>query len=148
MCGGCFDQATCGGNSRATINGPDIWGCRSKSRFYEKCTSTWHVYISGQIIIFHQPRFPGNKEISLTKPPFGVRSCEVAIIWPDIYTVCSQSLGWGLSKHLTLNQTVHIHNVFVRFKRLLPSISMSHLEEEKHWLSPVETETEMSLRCT
>ena len=38
---------------------------------------------SGQIIIFHQPRFPWNKGISLTKPPFGVRSCEVAIIWPD-----------------------------------------------------------------
>ena len=33
-------------------------------------------------IIFHQPRFPWNKGISLTKPPFGVRSCEVAIIWP------------------------------------------------------------------
>ena len=38
---------------------------------------------SGQIIIFHQPRFPWNKGISLTKPPFAVRSCEVAIIWPD-----------------------------------------------------------------
>ena len=38
--------------------------------------------MSGQIIIFHQPRFPWNKGISLTKPPFGVRSCEVAIIWP------------------------------------------------------------------
>ena len=38
---------------------------------------------SGQIIIFHQPGFPWNKGISLTKPPFGVRSCEVAIIWPD-----------------------------------------------------------------
>ncbi len=37
---------------------------------------------SGQIIIFHQPGFPWNKGISLTKPPFGVRSCEVAIIWP------------------------------------------------------------------
>ena len=39
---------------------------------------------SGQITIFHQPRFPWNKGISLTKPPFGGnRSCEVAIIWPD-----------------------------------------------------------------
>ena len=34
-------------------------------------------------MIFHQPRFPWNKEISLTKPPFGVRSCEVTIIWPE-----------------------------------------------------------------
>ena len=40
-------------------------------------------YNSGQIIIFHQPGFPWNKGISLTKPPFGVRSSEVAIIWPD-----------------------------------------------------------------
>ena len=34
--------------------------------------------------LFHQPGFPWNKGISLTKPPFGgPRSCEVAIIWPD-----------------------------------------------------------------
>ena len=38
---------------------------------------------SGQIIIFHQPRFPWNKWISPTTPLFGVRSCEVAIIWPE-----------------------------------------------------------------
>ena len=37
--------------------------------------------LSGQIIIFHQPRSPWNKGISLTKPLFGVSSCEVAIIW-------------------------------------------------------------------
>ena len=33
-------------------------------------------------IIFHQPRFPWNHLISLPQLPFGVRSCEVAIIWP------------------------------------------------------------------
>ena len=38
---------------------------------------------SGQIIIFHQPRFPWNKGISLPQLPFGVRSFEVAIIWSD-----------------------------------------------------------------
>ena len=43
----------------------------------------WLSKKSGQIIIFHQPSFPWNKGISLTKPPFGVRSCEVAIIWPE-----------------------------------------------------------------
>ena len=42
---------------------------------------------SGQIIIFHQPRFPWNKGNSLTKPPFGVRSREVAIIWPAKWKV-------------------------------------------------------------
>ena len=36
-------------------------------------------------IIFHQPRFRWNEGIFLTKPAFGVRSCEVAIIWPDRY---------------------------------------------------------------
>ena len=41
------------------------------------------IIISAQIKIFHQPRFPWNKGIPLTEPPFGVRSCEVAIIWPD-----------------------------------------------------------------
>ena len=30
-----------------------------------------YMYWSGQIIIFHQPRFPWNKGIPLTKPPFG-----------------------------------------------------------------------------
>ena len=40
---------------------------------------------SGQIIIFHQPRFPWNKGISLSQLPFGVRSCEVAKIWPDVF---------------------------------------------------------------
>ena len=39
-------------------------------------------WLSGQIIIFHQPRFPWNKGISLPQLHFGVRSCEVAIIWP------------------------------------------------------------------
>ena len=46
------------------------------SKFPERCQS-------GQIIIFHQPRFPWNKGIFLPQLPFGVRSCEVAIIWPD-----------------------------------------------------------------
>ena len=37
---------------------------------------------SGQIMIFHQARFPWNKESSrLTTPPFGVRLCEVAIFF-------------------------------------------------------------------
>ncbi len=56
---------------------------------------------SSQIIIFHQPRFPWNKGISLTKPPFGVRSCEVAIIWPDqIISICGMILH--LKKHRKL----------------------------------------------
>ena len=41
------------------------------------------TYSSGQMIIFHQARFPWNKVISLFQLPFGVRSCDVAILWPD-----------------------------------------------------------------
>ncbi len=53
------------------------------------------LILSGQIIIFHQPRFPWNKGISLTKPPFGGnRSCEVAIIWPD-------SMRWDMFQFLS-----------------------------------------------
>ena len=48
-----------------------------------KAISKNHDHESGQIIIFHRPRFPWNKGISLPWLPFGVRSCEVAIIWPD-----------------------------------------------------------------
>ena len=60
---------------------------------------------SGQIIIFHQPRFPWNKGISLTKPPFGVRSCEVAIIWPDSL-LWLQSFFWFLpASHMVFWQS-------------------------------------------
>ena len=58
---------------------------------------------SGQIIIFHQPRCPWNKKKSLTKPPFGVRSCEVAIIWPewiewlDLNILRTSSSNWIIS---------------------------------------------------
>ena len=61
--------------------------CFSKIR-----VSIFAKHISGQIIIFHQPWFSWNKGISLTKPPFGVRSCEVAIIWPDIWSKKQQHL--------------------------------------------------------
>ena len=33
------------------------------------------------------PRFPWNNGISLSQLPFGVRSCEVAIIWPDLHAL-------------------------------------------------------------
>ena len=61
--------------------------------FWDNCIHTWYSkqpcvdelfpLDSGQIILFHQPRFPWNKGISLPQLPFGVSSCEVAIIWPD-----------------------------------------------------------------
>ena len=38
---------------------------------------------SGQIIIFHPPKYPWNIGISLPQLHFGLRSCEVAIIWPE-----------------------------------------------------------------
>ena len=57
-------------------------------------------HYSGQIMIFHQPRFPWNKEISLTKPPFEVRSCEVAIICPDYSSSHSQHRSHDGYKYL------------------------------------------------
>ena len=49
---------------------------------------SWSIYISGQIIIFHQPRFSWNKGISLTihhhlgwKLVWG----RYNFIWPDLY---------------------------------------------------------------
>ena len=59
-------------------------------------------YLSSQIITFHQPRFTWNKGISLTKPQFGVRSCEVAIIWPDLWLsmLCHLRHPWPLSSEL------------------------------------------------
>ena len=43
-----------------------------------------YIYIYGQIIIFHQPRFPWNKGISLPKRYLlGWRSCEIAILWQN-----------------------------------------------------------------
>ena len=56
---------------------------------YQSGVRFFKIIYSGQIIIFHQPRSPWNKGISLTKPPFGMRSCEVAIIWPDIFPIGS-----------------------------------------------------------
>ena len=43
--------------------------------------------MSGQIMIFtyiYQPGFFWNKGMSFSQLHFGVRSCEVAIIWPDM----------------------------------------------------------------
>ena len=44
-----------------------------------------YIYISGQITIIPKPELRGFLGDSLTKPPFGVTSAEVAIICPDIY---------------------------------------------------------------
>ena len=51
---------------------------------------------SGQIIIFHQPRFSWNKGIPPSRLHFGVRSCEVATIWPGWwFRNPSCQLSWG-----------------------------------------------------
>ncbi len=81
----CVHGVRCGAVHRSEMVAL-IWGGVSIRGFYPQNGS-------GQIIIFHQPGFPWNKGISLTKPPFGVRSCEVAIIWPD---------GWFISWFQTL----------------------------------------------
>ncbi len=69
--------------------------------------------MSGQIIIFHQPRFPWNKGISLTKPPFGVRSCEVAIIWPDHVTPTFASTVL-ISNHFCSSISLYFLGLFLK----------------------------------
>jgi len=66
-------------------------------------------------MIFHQPRFPGIKGISLTKPPFLVRSCEVALIGPE---------GMKMIK-------IHLHpSTSLSFTETLPLL----VEFQKIWL--------------
>ena len=69
--------------------------------------TTWnHQPINSWIwpneMIFRQPRFPWKKDISLTKPPFGVRPCEVAIIWPNEYHLVFRTLCEPYLCHSTL----------------------------------------------
>ena len=82
---------------------------------YQDDTNT---YTSGQIIVFHQPRFPWNKGISLPQLPFGVRSCEIAnkfdqinmiILWyimlHDISSTPETKFGPGHSLSATSKKT-------------------------------------------
>ena len=68
-----------------------VWGTYD----FASLLKVWSLYSSGPIILFHQPRFPRNKIIFLTKPPFGENlSCEVAIIWPDSYITIGFPNTW------------------------------------------------------
>ena len=71
---------------------PSWWPPSHDSRLVSLCSRSIHpwapgkktshhaaIQSSGQIKKKQPPRFPWNKGISLTKPPFGVRSFEVAI---------------------------------------------------------------------
>ena len=49
-----------------------------------KAKSPWPNVLAKWFRIFHQD-FPEIKGIPAAKPPFGVSSCEVAIIWPECY---------------------------------------------------------------
>ena len=61
------------------VVGPDFFQVKRLPGGAAK-NSKQNCHESGQIILFHPPRFPWNNGISLTKPPFGVRSCEVAMV--------------------------------------------------------------------
>ena len=72
-----------GGYSCYTIGILQVW---SESKHYQIESSNFMFTTqSCQIKIFQQPRFHCNKGISLSQLPFGVRSCEVAIIWSAKY---------------------------------------------------------------
>ena len=65
-------------------------GVRSKGYLLRQHHFLIPYHPSGQIKTFHQPRFPWNKRISQTKPPFWVGSFEVAI--PCM--ACLPTFGW------------------------------------------------------
>ncbi len=50
---------------------------------------------SGQISIFPKPELRAFWEDSLTKPPFGVTSAEVAIICPEVQSPVVFECFWG-----------------------------------------------------
>ena len=64
---------------------------------------THRIRTFGQITIFHQPRFLWNKGNSRTKPPFGVRSCEV--VW-GCYNLTSVH---GICTHISRKKTYQSH---------------------------------------
>ena len=101
---------------------------------------------SGQIIIFHQPRFPWNKGISLTKPPFGVRSCEVAIIWLDQINVTQlwtiyrlQPLGWLMLESTTFWGTKVRSHIFTRLTTQPITPQLTTLHPPQKWNKPTPT---------
>ena len=63
---------------------------------------------SGQIIIFHQPRFSWNEGISLPELPFRVRSCDVAIIWPFPPDEGLRSTSWCSGRPYDPNENQHL----------------------------------------
>ena len=60
------------------------------------CNDIYYMYVSGQIIIFHQPGFSWNKGISLTKPPFDQIICMSVLLptksWKSWFVVIEPRL--------------------------------------------------------
>ena len=77
--------------------------------------------ISGQILTFHQRRFPWNKTLFLTKPPFGGnRSCEV----PTVLALCPADEkarpllkgNWNFHWKMNHNKPLHYYKLYLREK--------------------------------
>ena len=80
-----------------------------------------HQYLSGQIIIFHQPRFPWNKGShfpSKTLPLGGNRSCEVAMKFDQIYGT-TYGIWLVVSTHLkNISQNGNLPQIGVEIKHI------------------------------
>ena len=105
---------------------------------------SWNSHLSGQITIFHQPGFPWNKGISLTKPPFGGnRSCDVAIIWPDLWIVWTWRLslihrdGASATPSAVILRSISKCQEFKRAERLNQSPLSKEMIEELHGLAKI-----------
>ena len=118
-------------------------------KYYTWCCYgiSWNFHLSGQFIIFHQPGFPWNKGISLTKPPFGVRSCDVAIIWPDLWIAWTWRLslvhrdflhcGASATPSAVILRSISKCQEFKRAERLNQSPLSKEMIEELHGLAKV-----------
>ena len=112
----------------------------------------WHVMlhlatkVRGCEASFHQPRFPWTKGVALTKPPFfSMRSCEVAIIWPDWHHSTSPSLflilitlsklTWLAGKSPCLIGKFNIFNLlFFHCHVSFPGCTLSKKKTDNWWL--------------
>ena len=89
-------------------------GVRSKGYLLRQHHFLIPYHPSGQIIIFHQHRFPlkclGISQTKLNHHFGGFRSFEVAIIWPNV---------WYIYLHCTITDCSYIHNMYPRILRVM-----------------------------
>ena len=71
-------------------------------------------HLSGQIKIFHQPRFPWNQGFPQPNHHLGAQnSCEAAIIWPDLWSILSYFSGFTSPTKSQKPMDSHFHSCVI-----------------------------------